>query len=71
VLKSLEAKGLLLRRRSRTDERSVEVKLTPAGEQLRESAAPIPAQMAGCVGLSPEEALQLYRLLYKLLPTPD
>ena len=67
VLKSLEAKGYVIRKRSTTDERSVSVFLTDNGEALKEKAVDIPAKVAGCVGLSGEEALQLYGLLYKVL----
>lgn len=67
VLKSLEAKGFVARKRSTTDERSVSVFLTDSGEALKKKAVDIPAKVAGCVGLSGEEALQLYRLLYKVL----
>jgi len=67
VLKSLEAKGYVTRKRSTTDERSVSVFLTDSGEALKEKAVDIPAKVAGCVGLSGEEALQLYGLLYKVL----
>ncbi len=67
VLKSLEAKGYVVRKRSTTDERSVSVFLTDSGEELKKKAVEIPAKVAGCVGLSGEEALQLYVLLYKVL----
>ena len=69
VLKSLEAKGYVVRKRSTTDERSVSVFLTDSGEALRERAVEVPAGVAGCVGLEPEEAIQLYGLLYKVLNT--
>ena len=39
VLKSLEAKGYVVRKRSTTDERSVSVFLTDSGEALKEKAA--------------------------------
>ena len=67
VLKSLEAKGYVTRKRSTTDERSVSVFLTDSGEALKKKAVDIPAKVAGCVGLDGEEALQLYRLLDKVL----
>ena len=41
--------------------------LTDSGEELKKKAVDIPAKVAGCVGLDGEEALQLYRLLYKVL----
>ena len=67
LLKKMEAKGLLTRRRSTEDERSLIVSLTEQGEALRERAVDIPAKMSKCVNLEPEEARELYRLLYKLL----
>ena len=71
VLKSLEAKGYVTRKRSATDERSVSVFLTDSGEALKEKAVDIPAKVAGCVGLSGEEGLQLYKILYKILGAED
>lgn len=67
VLKSLEAKGLLLRRRWEKDERVLLVQATDEGMALRDRALHIPAELAGCVDLTGEEAAVLYRLLYKLL----
>ena len=67
VLKKLEEKGLLTRCRDAQDERNLVVTLTEQGEQLRERAAEIPPKMAGCIKLAPEDAMELYRLLYKLL----
>lgn len=67
VLKKLESKGYITRERSGKDERSVIVTITESGEKLKESAADIPGKLGGCVNLSPEEAGQLYGLLYKLL----
>ena len=69
VLKSLEAKGYVVHKRSMTDERSVSVYLTDSGEALKERAVEVPAKVSGCVGLEPEEAIQLYGLLYKILDT--
>ena len=67
LLKKMEAKGLLIRRRSTEDERSLIVSLTEEGKQLRERAVQVPIQMAQCTPLQPEEAMELYRLLYKIL----
>lgn len=71
VLKSLESKGYVVRKRSTTDERSVSVILTESGEKLKETAVEIPAKVAGCVGLNAEEGLQLYKILYKILGSED
>ena len=67
VLKSLEAKGYVTRKRSTTDERSVSVFLTDNGEALKEKAVDIPAKVAGCTNLTAEEGLQLYKILYMIL----
>ncbi len=67
LLKKMEAKGLISRRRSDTDERSLIVSLTPAGAALRDRALSVPQGMARCIRLEPEEARELYRILYKLL----
>jgi DNA-binding MarR family transcriptional regulator len=67
VLKSLEAKGYLTRRRSKADERVLLVALTDEGQALKESAAEIPQKMSACVTLEPQEAATLYSLLYKML----
>lgn len=67
LLKKLEAKGLLTRRRCANDERCLLVKLTDAGNAMRDRAVGIPAHMAACCRLNPEESAELYRLLYKIL----
>ena len=67
VLKSLEEKGYVVRRRSEDDERVVMVAATEAGAALKEKAVFVPESMAGCVRLEPRDAAKLYELLYKLL----
>ncbi|MBR3420337.1 MAG: MarR family transcriptional regulator [Oscillospiraceae bacterium] len=67
VLKSLEQKGYITRRRSETDERVLIAALTDAGAALRENAAEIPGRICACIQLEPEDAMQLHQLLYKLL----
>ena len=67
LLKKLETKGLLERRRKEEDERNVVVSLTKEGWALREKAAQIPSRMGACANLSPDESAALYGLLYKLL----
>lgn len=69
VLKKLESKGYLERKRSREDERNLIVSVTEKGWKLREEALSIPDAMSSCVNLEPEEAEELYRLLYKVLGT--
>lgn len=71
VLKSLEAKGYVSRSRSAEDERVLVAEITEDGERLREQAKTVPESVAGCVKLSPDEAMKLYELLYKILGTID
>ena len=67
LLKKMEAKGLLTRNRSEKDERNLMVTITEEGERLKERAIAVPEQMAQCVNLTPEEAGELYKILYKIL----
>ncbi len=67
LLKRLEEKGFVARRRSAEDERDLIVSITEAGEALRERARDVPGHLAACVDLAPEEAQTLYRLLYTVL----
>ena len=67
VLKSLEEKGYVKRHRSSEDERVLIVEITEEGEALKERAVSVPEKIAGCVRLDTEEAMQLYKLLYKIL----
>lgn len=67
LLKKLEAKGLITRKRSDKDERNLIVKITAEGERLKEKAVEIPFKMAGCTNLTEEEGKQLYNILYKIL----
>lgn len=67
LLKKLELKGLLTRKRSEVDERNLIVTITEAGEALKAQASHIPARMTECVNLEPEEIRVLYKFLYKML----
>lgn len=67
VLKKLEAKGYIIRKRSKEDERNLLVSITEEGERLRDRAVEVPKKIHQCVNLEPEEAEQLYQLLYKAL----
>ncbi len=68
LLKKLEQKGLLSRERKKEDERVVIVHLTDKGSALKDEAIHVPEQMACCLNISPEDAAQLYQLLYKIIP---
>lgn len=67
LLKKMENKGLVTRTRSDKDERNLIVRVTEKGMAMRDQALGIPAEMASCTPLLPEEAATLYALLYKIL----
>ncbi|HHX60929.1 MAG TPA: MarR family transcriptional regulator [Epulopiscium sp.] len=67
LLKKMESQGWVIRKRDSKDERNVIVTITEKGENLKVAAAHIPLEMSQCISLSPEEATQLYQLLYKVL----
>jgi len=67
LLKKLEEKGLVSRKRSTADERNLIVSITDQGKAMKEKARDIPAKMSKCLLLEPEETKALYRMLYKML----
>ena len=67
VLKTLEKKGFLLRKRSQADERIVLVTLTKNGKNLKEKAIEIPLKMQGCLSINEKDAKELYRILHSLM----
>ena len=67
LLKRLEAKGLIIRKRKKEDERVVEVFLNEAGQKLREKACEIPGKIHKKIDIQPEELLQLKETVLKIL----
>lgn len=67
LLKKLEEKGLVTRRRSEQDERNLIVTLTDRGEAMRDDALHIPAEMTKCINLPRDDIRELYRMLYQML----
>ena len=68
LLKKLESKGYITRCRCKEDERNLIIRITEAGEALKEKAAKIPYEMADkWVNLNREEIVNMYHSLYKLL----
>jgi len=67
LLKKLEARGLVSRKRDEHDERKLVVEPTKSGYALEEKAARVPAQMVCKIDLSPEEGAQLVSLLHKVM----
>lgn len=65
LLKRLEQRGLVARRRAATDERVVHIELTDEGRALRAKAKKVPAQLATLAGFDvskPKELAGLGRL---------
>lgn len=69
LLKRLEKQGVISRFRNSEDERSVEIKLTDSGCQLKLQAQNIPAQMFSVTGMSIDELQGLNKKLDSLLVT--
>lgn len=67
VLKKLEQKGFITRERTLKDERVLHVAITQEGEQLKEKAVEIPQKMSCCLCIDPEEAMQLFQILNKVM----
>ena len=67
LLKKLEEKGLVTRRRSELDERNLIVTITESGEAMKDAALHIPAEMTKCINLPKEDIRSLYRMLHQLL----
>ena len=67
VLKSLEAKGFIMRSRSKEDERVVCVFLSDVGAALEDRAVSIPGLIQDAVPLTAGEKDTLMKLLNKIL----
>ena len=67
VLKTLEKKGLLSRKRSSEDERILIVTLTESGTKLKEQAVEVPFKMQGCMSIDEKDAAELYRILHTVM----
>jgi len=66
LVKRLEARGLVMRRRDKDDERQVRVLLTAEGKALREQAQAVPLAVMGATGLDGEAMVQLKAELDRL-----
>ena len=67
LLKKLESKGYITRNRDKNDERNLIISITDSGKKLKEEAICVPEKIGKCICLTNEEAIELYRLLYKVL----
>ena len=67
LLKKLEDKEYIKKSKDKGDERNLVITLTEEGEKLQDYALGVPECIAREFHLTPEEALELYRVLYKIL----
>lgn len=67
LLKKLESKGYITRNRDGNDERNVIISITKRGQDLKKKATVVPMEIGKCINLNKDEAITLYKLLYKLL----
>ena len=67
LLKKLESKNYIKRNRSKEDERNLIISITELGMDLKNKAKEIPSKIGKCVALEPKEAVELYKLLNKVL----
>lgn len=67
LLKKLENKEYIERNRSIKDERNLIVSITKKGKDLKEKAQYIPKEVGKCINLSQEDAINLYKILYRIV----
>ena len=67
LLKKLEEKGYIKKTKDPADERNLFITLTKAGKDLQDKALGVPECLANELNLTPAEAAELYRILYKIL----
>lgn len=67
VLKELEKKGYVERRRSESDKRDVYAALTQKGLELKDKAADIPQKVGSCIPIEPQKAMELYTILREIM----
>ena len=67
LLRKLESKGFVTRKRCHEDERNLIVTITESGVALCDQALGIPQAVADSLGLSPEESAALHGILNKMM----
>lgn len=67
LLKRLEGKGIIDRKRKKEDERVVEVFLTESGKQLQKKACEIPGKIQNKIGIETEDLIHLKETIQKIL----
>ncbi|MFP3596656.1 MarR family winged helix-turn-helix transcriptional regulator [Chryseobacterium sp. SIMBA_029] len=67
LLKRLEAKGFIVRKRNKEDERVVEAFLSESGRELQTKACEIPGKILEKIDVEPEDLVQLKENIQKIV----
>ncbi|WP_292009770.1 MarR family transcriptional regulator [Chryseobacterium sp.] len=67
LLKRLEGKGFIIRKRKKEDERVVEIFLTPTGKGLKEKACEIPGIIQEKTGIQKEDLIEFKQIIQRIL----
>ncbi len=67
LLKKLEEKGYITKRKDKSDERNLLITPTEEGEKLQDRALYIPEAIARESHINEDEAAIIYQILYKIL----
>ncbi|MNJ92080.1 Organic hydroperoxide resistance transcriptional regulator [compost metagenome] len=67
LLKRLEQKKLVIRERRKTDERVVEISLTPEGKDLKQKAEDIPGKLLNELNITLDELKTMRTIAHKIL----
>ena len=67
LLKRLKEKDYINITKDKNDSRSIIISLTETGEKLKEKATFIPVELSKSLNLTQDEAIYLYKILYKII----
>ena len=71
LLQKLKAKGYITIKKDNKDNRNIIISLTKKGKELKDKAVNVPPSIAKTINLSDDEAIYLYKILYKILKVKD
>ncbi len=67
LLKKLQDKGYIEKKKDKSDERNLVITLTKAGRELQDEALGVPECISKEISLTADDAAALHRILYKML----
>lgn len=71
LLNKMKEKGLLLKNRNSSDERTVEIKITEIGKKLKSQAEKIPHNLLEEIKMEQQDLLDMQKLMWKFLKSFD